>query len=139
MSEIQRQEYRDRLHEGQVVYFAQPNNILGVHAPDSTLIAKKATVTGAEEGRRYPLVLIWDDVSSDPKGTGIIVGKSPRELFTVEELQSLIVDRKEFQNKIIDDLVKDAVSNERLAYILSGVARERLGDDHKRNPRDPEY
>lgn len=137
MSEIQREEYRERIKEGNVVYFAEPNNVVGARIPDFTLIVKKATVLH-KEGRRYPLVTIWEDVGRDPEGLGICVGKSPRELFTVEELQSLIADRKEFQNRTIDDLVKDSVSNRRLAHILSEVARERLGNDFKRNPRDPE-
>lgn len=139
MSEIQRQEYRDRIKEGQVVYFAGPDNIIGARMPDFTLTVTKATVVRAEEGRQYPLVLIWEDVSRDPKGLGINVGKSPPELFTDGELQLLIADRKEFQNKGIDSLVQDAASNRRLAHILFEAYKERLEDDFIRNPLDAEY
>lgn len=138
MGEIQRQEYRERIKEGGIVYFAEPNNVTGARIPDFALVVKKATVINAEKERRYPIVLIWKDVDEEPEG-GISVAKSPRELFTPEELPLLIASGKELQNKTIDNLVKDAVSNRRLAHILSEVARERLGDNHKRNPRDPEY
>ena len=139
MSELTPQEYRNRIKEGQVVYFAEPNNVLGRKVPDFTLTVRKATVINAEEGRRYPAVLRWNDASSDPKGTGISVTKSPRELFTEEELKSLTVEKKEFQNRGIDNLIGDVVSNRWLAHILSETARERLGDDFKRKPNDPEY
>lgn len=125
MSEAQPQESTPRIKEGGIVYFTEPNNVLGERLPDFTLTVRKATVIQAE-GMDYPVALIWDDVSRDPKGTGSAVNKSLKELFTREELQKLIVGRKELKNKDIDDLVKSTVDNRRLAPILSEAVRERV-------------
>lgn len=130
MSETQPKESTPRIKEGGIVYFTEPNNALGKRLPDFTLTVRKATVIQAE-GRDYPVALIWDDVSRDPKGTGTSVTKSRQELFTTEELQSLIATRKEFQVQDVDDLVKDVKSNTRLGIILSEAVRQRVEDQGK--------
>lgn len=133
MSETQGvKEYRERIKTGQIVYFVEPNNALGARSPDFTLTVRKATVTQAEPGRNYPIVAIWQDLNSDPKGMGTSVAKYPWDLFTVEELQPVILVGKRTSGKSIDDLVKDAASNRRLAYSLSEIVRQRLKDDSKR-------
>lgn len=129
VSEFQEQEHKDRINPGQIVYFTEPDNVLGARTPDFTLVVKKATVKLVGEKHTFPVVLIWNDIDKDPKGMGTAVAKSPEELFTEEELQLILKQAKNkgiFQSWGIDDSIRNASSNRKLAPILSEAVRERM-------------
>ncbi len=134
--EGEKQAFRERLTEGQIVYLAEPDNILGARNPDFNLVVKKASVTAAS-GRHYPFVIPWEDLTKEPT-RGMNVSKSPRELFTTDEIKSIAERQGEFKGREIDDLIADPATNRRLAIVLSEETRERMGDDFTRNPKDPE-
>jgi hypothetical protein len=92
---------------------------------------------------RYPSVVYWEDVDIDPAGSvGTVTSRSPRELFTREEVLRII---RQHEGSLgigslpIDELLIDPTANQELTAVLGGVVMQRLADDELRNPGDPEY
>ncbi|MDO8619383.1 MAG: hypothetical protein Q7R49_05590 [Candidatus Daviesbacteria bacterium] len=138
MTDIEKEVYKWRLSEGEIVYFVEPDNVLGKFQPDSQLIVKKASVGLIRENYRYQPVVMWTDVNQDPKGMGTVAMQSPRQLFTAEEIQGITEDIKELRGKPVDELIQDSIGGKRLANTLFGAVLDRMGDDINR-PFDPEY
>lgn len=126
-SEGRNQEPHQPLTEGQTVYFVEPNNALGAQSPDFTLEVKKACVEDVGN-RQFPILIIWRDLDKEPE-IGMSVAKSPKELFTPEEVQDLASEMKEFADAGVDDLVRDSSANRKLAFALSSIVQERVKDN----------
>lgn len=144
MSNEARQGYRSRLHKGDVVYFVEGEGVTG--STSDRPVVKKANVSSTElpdgHERRYPFVALWDQVDKDPKGLGFNVAKSPRELFTEEEVKRAIRQHEGplgIDDRQVDALVVDPLTNQELTAVLGGVVMQRLAEDLLRNPSDPEY
>ena len=132
-----REGYRERLSKGDVVYLIDGETVAGTGRP----IVKKASVDMLEEGKRYPFVKLWESVDQEPRG-GFVTSRSPRELFTAEEVARLIRQHEGphgIDDRPIDELVVDAIANQELTAVLGGAAIQRLADDELRRPGDPEY
>lgn len=137
-----REGYRRRLRNGDIVYFVEGESILGL----GQLIVKKASVTSVElaDGgeRYYPVVTLWETVDSNPNEAGVSVLKSPRELFTPKEVvRALVNDGGPLgvDERPIDILLTETLTNQELAAVLGGIVIARLAQDELRNPRNPEY
>ena len=139
-----REGYRSRLHKGDVVYLVEGEGVTGSFSDD--LSVKKASVSsmnlpGGQE-RHYPFVALWDEVDQAPEGTSVNVSKSPRELFTAEEVMRVL---RQYEGPLgaddrpVDALLADPLANQELAAVLGGAVMQRLADDELRRPGDPEY
>lgn len=143
MHEKSRAGYRERLTEGDIVYLAEGQGATG--SPNQPIAAKKATVLSTHyqgEARHYPIVLLWDKVDKDPGKNGFASSKSPRELFTEEEIIRTIRDEVGplgIDNRTVDELIADPVTNRELAIALAAASLRKMADDELRNPGDPEY
>ncbi|QQS18409.1 hypothetical protein IPL68_07530 [Candidatus Saccharibacteria bacterium] len=144
MTEKEREGYRSRLNVGDIVYFVEGKGVTG--SPRDPLVVKKASVSATtlkgDSVRHYPLVALWDQVDIDPKGLGYNVAKSPRELFTPEEVLRAIRKQDgplEIDDRPVDALIVDPITNGDLTAVLGGVIMHRLLDDELRNSGDPEY
>jgi hypothetical protein len=96
---------------------------------------------GGQE-RHYPFVSLWDSVDKDPKGLGMSVAKSPRELFTENEVMRAIVQHEGplgIDERPVDALVTDPIARQELTAVLGGIVVDRLAQDELRRPGDPEY
>lgn len=144
MNDKIRQGYRSRLIEGDVVYFVEGEGITGSRS-DRPVVKKasvSSTLSSGGHERHYPIVALWDLPDIDPKGRGVNVSKSPRELFTLEEVQRAIRQLEGplgIDDRPVDALIIDSLSNQELTAVLGGVVMQRLADDELRNPGDPEY
>jgi hypothetical protein len=144
MANEARQGYRSRLNKGDVVYFVEGEGVMG--SPSDRPVVKKASVSSTKlpggYERHYPFVALWNQVDKDPKGLGFNVAKSPRELFTEEEVQRAIRQHEGplgIDDRPVDALVVDPLANQELTAVLGGVVMQRLAEDELRNPGDPEY
>jgi len=141
-TDLEREGYRHRLAEGDVVYFVEGENSIGA----GDLTVKKATV-GSTTGpggweRHYPFVNIWDNPSEEPRGAWVSTSRSPRELFTTEEVARVLRDQEgplASDTRPVDELLVDPIASKELAGALGGAAIQRLAQDELRRPGDPEY
>lgn len=127
-----RELFRERIHKGDIVYFVEGESIVG----SGDLVVKKATITDAEEGRRYPVVMPFKNTNEQSR-IGMSVSKSPRELFTPSEFARELEIEPDMGT--IDTLVNDPSANRAIVPILGAKVIERLADDEARRPGDPEY
>ena len=141
-TDLERKGYRERLDEGDVVYFVEGVNAVG----GGDLGVKKGSVgsikTPSGGNRHYPFVNIWDSPDKPPKSAWVSVALSPRVLFTAEEVRRILRDQEGplgFEQRSIDELMIDPSLNEELAGALGGAAIKRLAEDELRQPGDPEY
>jgi hypothetical protein len=144
-SEHQREGYRNRLQEDEIVYFVAGDNVIA--AKDGPQAVRKGTVNSVSYGeyrRRYPYVALWETVDEDPvaRGAYTCISLSPRELFTSEEVER--VRRKDqgplgMDERAIDEIVADPVTNQELMIALGAAMLDRMAEDELRRPRDPEY
>ncbi len=141
-TKFEREGYRQRLTKGDIVYFVEGENSIGA----GDLAVKKATVdstTGPGGWKRhYPSVSIWDNPSEEPKGAWVSIARSPRELFTAEEVARVLRDQEgplASDTRPVDELLVDPIAGKELAGALGGAAITRLAQDELRRPGDPEY
>ena len=132
-------DYLERLSNGETVY------VIDVQHKNDSLV-KKGTVTQLDGKRRYPLILIWPNVYKDPKGSGLHIAKSPREVFTHDEVWAALYEDDTLNHlvqpylKDVEEIVEDQVFNRAiLTPILGRLIISRMADDWLRNPLDPEY
>lgn len=121
-----RQAYRDRLSEGDSVYFVETEDPFGY----GNLVVKKATVLHTnfhDGGRMYSPVLLYWGVREDSGGMTTI--KSPLKVFTEAEVRQAIQqqeDLRELDERPVDELVLDLIGNQELTTLLGGLIIERL-------------
>ena len=126
--------YRDRLVEGDVVYFIEGEDTHG----NGTLSVKKASVDQVA-GRRYPVLLLWDNLNSGPRGGSVT--KSPREIFTAGELFSHIEHEDPSliaASSDVDELLADPICERDIIPIIGGAVIFRMAEDGLAHPNDPE-
>lgn len=134
--------YRERLTEGDIVYFVEGESFIGT----GPLVVKKASVTSTSmpnnQARRYTMIAPWESIDKDPKNSGMRVARSPRELFTDTEVQRAL---NQYEGPLcidghpMDALITDPLANVELVGVLGSVVINRLADDELRRPHDPEY
>lgn len=138
------QEYRERLSKGDIVYLVEGESIVG----SGPLTVKKGRVSSValplpgETVRRYPRVDLWDGIDEGPKVQGINVAKSPRELFTEDEVKRAVVQYEGplgSDSRPVDELITDPIARQELTGILGGVVMARLAQDELGKAGDPEY
>lgn len=141
MNDKLRSGYRKRLSEGDVVFFVEGETMLG----QGQLTVKKGLVSSTSlplgHDRRYLTVTIQDDLDAESM-LGVAVTKSPRELFTTEEVARVLqndVGPLSSDQRRVEDIIRDEIALHDLTSILGGAAMSRLVEDEIRNPGDPEY
>ncbi len=132
-------DYLERLSNGETVY------VIDVQDQDESL-AKKGTVTQLDGQRRYPLILLWSNVYKDPRGSGLHIAKSPREIFTHDEVRAALYEcgvhnylEQTHLNEVEEIVADQALNRAILTPILGELIISRMADDWLRNPLDPEY
>lgn len=140
MTEMTRDEYRDRLSEGDTVYFVAESS--GYNKPTGELAVLKGTVSDAAEGRRYPDIAIWRNRAEDPEGFGLHTTRSPRALFTESEVTEALLSAEILLHDSeapVDELLDDPTVHAEAIIVLGSISMARLVDDEARRPGDPEY
>ncbi len=139
MEAVDRKAYRERLVEGEPVYFVGLNNLNDVFSADSEFRVRKGSVERVDPDYYYQSVALWSDVNERPMGAWVSETKSPRALFTVDEVNTILKTNQRLEEKAIDSLVQNTQANRKLASALFGVFIERMSDDLVKKPFDPEY
>lgn len=146
MSSILRQQrigYRERLHKGDVVYFATDEDEYGGKL--DTLTVQKATVEQTHYGsnrRRYPIISLWSLYDVEPSGAWMSRGISPREVFTSAEVDRTLnreIGSITLDKRTLDEKLKDPVTNLEVAIALATATIHRMAEDGIAKPYDPEH
>lgn len=115
---------------GDVVYCIAGN-------PEGFPAVEKATVDSAPKAD-YPDALprheliVWDQTDKNPEREGVSVTKSPGELFTKEELETMLKPNVQTPPRYIDNLLNNPATNHKLTLFLSHIVIDRLTE----NPQD---
>lgn len=128
-------DYRERLKTGGTVYLIDGEDAMG----GGTLTIKKGTLDASDE-KRYPTVMLWTTLNSGEGVTGLT--KSPRELFTADEVIETIEARDPsvlpVSPDLLDTLLEDSICRRDVVAVLGQEVIARLADDELAHPGDPE-
>lgn len=104
---------------------------------EKPLSVEKATVDSdirdsGPDSLPYHYLIVWDDVNEDPNGEGATITKLPWELFTEQEVESLLNGSRLDMPRNVDGLVASPLANHNLAGVIGGAVIERMLDTPQR-------